>query len=85
MRKFFKRKKGAATVSTAIITASATSGAASVGAAWAGDDVMAWVMLAINIITLLSNLALEVYKQWRDKDKEPGKKEERDEDEEAEK
>lgn len=62
-------KKGAATVSAAIVTASATSGAASIGAAWAGDNVMAWVMLGINIITLLSNLALEIYKQWRDKDK----------------
>lgn len=67
---------------TAMLAASATSGAASVGAAWAGDNVMAWVMLGINIITLLSNLALEIYKQWRDKDKEPSeKKEEKDEDE----
>lgn len=64
-----RQKKGAATISTAIVTASAASGAASVGAAWAGDNVMAWVMLGINIITLLSNLALEIYKQWRDKDK----------------
>lgn len=73
MKKLFKNlmkpQRGSTTVTAATITASATAGAASVGAAWAGDNVMAWVMLGINIITLLSNLALEIYRKWRDKDK----------------
>ena len=77
MKKLFKilmkPQRGSTTVAAATITASATAGAASVGAAWAGDNVMAWVMLGINIITLLSNLALEIYSKWRDKDKDEDK------------
>jgi hypothetical protein len=30
---------------------------------------MAWTVLAINVLMLLSNAALAIYKNWRDRDK----------------
>lgn len=47
---------------------SATASAGSVASAFAGDDIMAWVFLVINIITLLSNAGLSIYRKWRDRD-----------------
>lgn len=51
------------------ILSSTAAGTASVVTAAAGENVMAWVMLFINIMILISNAALEIYKKWRDKDK----------------
>lgn len=54
------------TIST--IALSATAAAGSVAASATGDNVMQWVMLGINIIVLLSNTALSIYRKWRDRD-----------------
>lgn len=51
-----------------ILTASAAATTASSASAFSGDDVMAWVLLGINVITLLSNAALAIYRKWRDRD-----------------
>ena len=51
-----------------ILTASAAATTASSASAFTGDDVMAWVLLGINVITLLSNAALTIYRKWRDRD-----------------
>lgn len=51
------------------ILSSTAAGTASIVTAAAGENVMAWVMLFINIMILLSNAALEIYRNWRDKDK----------------
>ena len=55
---------------------SAVAGASSVSAAVAGDDFMAWVMLAINAALLVANAVVEIYRKWRDRDddKKGGKK-----------
>lgn len=54
---------------TAIIMCSAVTAASSTVYAFDGNDVMAWVMLGINIVTLISNAALAIYRNWRDRDK----------------
>lgn len=55
------------TISTIVLSATATAG--SVAASATGDNVMQWVMLGVNIVVLLSNTALSIYRKWRDKDK----------------
>ena len=55
------------TIST--IALSATAAAGSVAASATGDNVMQWVMLGVNILVLLSNTALSIYRKWRDRDK----------------
>ena len=51
-------------VSTSVVTT-----ATSTASAFNGDDVLAWVMLAINVVTLLSNAGIAIYRKWRDRDK----------------
>lgn len=60
------------TISTIVLSATATAG--SVAASATGDNVMQWVMLGVNIVVLLSNTALSIYRKWRDKDKDTAKK-----------
>lgn len=60
------------TVSTIVLSATAAAG--SVAASATGDNVMQWVMLGVNIVVLLSNTALSIYRKWRDKDKDTSKK-----------
>lgn len=60
------------TISTIVLSATATAG--SVAASATGDNVMQWVMLGVNIVVLLSNTALSIYRKWRDKDKDIVKK-----------
>lgn len=52
---------------TATLLASAVTATGSTVAAFNGDNVMAWVMLILNIITLTSNTFLTVYRKWRDR------------------
>ncbi len=52
---------------TTTLLASAVTATGSTVAAFNGDNVMAWVMLALNIITLTSNTLLMVYRKWRDR------------------
>ena len=52
---------------TTTLLASAVSATGSTVAAFNGDNVMAWVMLVLNIITLTSNTFLTVYRKWRDR------------------
>jgi hypothetical protein len=52
-----------------LLTTSAVTTTVSTASAFSGDNVMAWVVLAINVLTLLSNAALAIYKNWRDRDK----------------
>lgn len=59
------------TIST--IALSATAAAGSVAASATGDTVMQWVMLGVNILVLLSNTALSIYRKWRDRDKDKTK------------
>lgn len=59
------------TISTIVLSATATAG--SVAASATGDNVMQWVMLGVNIVVLLSNTALSIYRKWRDKDKDTTK------------
>lgn len=54
---------------TATLCVSAVSTTTSTVAAFNGDQIVAWVMLAINVITLISNAALAIYHKWRDRDK----------------
>lgn len=53
-----------------LLTTSAVTTTVSTASAFNGQDVMAWVVLGINIITLISNAALSIYRKWRDRDKE---------------
>lgn len=50
---------------TLLVSAATATG--STIAAFNGDNVMAWVMLVLNIITLTSNTFLMVYRKWRDR------------------
>jgi len=52
-----------------LLTTSAVTTTVSSASAFSGDTVMAWTVLAINVLTLLSNAALAIYKNWRDRDK----------------
>lgn len=52
---------------TTTLLASAVTATGSTVAAFNGDNVMAWVMLVLNIITLTSNTLLMVYRKWRDR------------------
>lgn len=52
--------------STSTLLTSAVAATGSTVAAFNGDNVMAWVMLVLNIITLTSNTLLTVYRKWRD-------------------
>lgn len=52
-----------------LLTTSAVTTTISSASAFSGDNVMAWTVLAINVLTLLSNAALAIYKNWRDRDK----------------
>ena len=52
---------------TTTLLASAVTATGSTVAAFNGDNVMAWVMLVLNIITLTSNTLLTVYHKWRDR------------------
>lgn len=69
MKKIFRNKRGASLAASATILSSTAAGTASVVTAAAGENVMAWVMLFINAAILISNAALEIYRNWRDKDK----------------
>ena len=51
------------------LAVSAMATATSTAASFNGDQIMAWVMLGINIVTLISNTALAIYRKWRDKNK----------------
>lgn len=55
------------TTTTTTLLASAVTATGSTVAAFNGDNVMAWVMLVLNIITLTSNTLLMVYRKWRDR------------------
>lgn len=52
---------------TTTLLVSAATATGSTIAAFNGDNVMAWVMLVLNIITLTSNTLLMVYRKWRDR------------------
>lgn len=53
----------------ALLTTSAVTTTVSTASAFSGQDIMAWVVLGINVITLISNAALAIYRKWRDRDK----------------
>lgn len=55
-----------------LMTTSAVSTTVSSASAFSGENVMAWVVLGINVITLISNAALAIYRKWRDRDKDKG-------------
>lgn len=55
------------TIATLALSATAAAGGAAASAA--GDTVMQWVTLGINIAVLVTNCALSIYRKWRDKDK----------------
>ena len=42
---------------------------ASIFASFNGENVMAWVMLIINVATLVTNAAISIYRKIRDRDK----------------
>ena len=52
-----------------LLSVSAATTAVSTASAFSGEEIMAWVVLAINVVTLLSNAALAIYRKWRDRDK----------------
>lgn len=52
---------------TTTLVTSAVTATGSTIAAFNGDNVMAWVMLVLNVITLTSNTLLTVYRKWRDR------------------
>ena len=55
------------TITTIALSATATAGGAVASAA--GESVMQWVTLGINIAVLVTNCALSIYRKWRDRDK----------------
>lgn len=55
------------TIATLALSATATAGSAAASAA--GDTVMQWVTLGINIAVLITNCAITIYRKWRDRDK----------------
>lgn len=52
-----------------LMTTSAVTTTVSTASAFSGENVMAWVVLGINVVTLISNAALAIYRKWRDRDK----------------
>ncbi len=49
---------------------SLAAGAASTGAAIAsGNEILSYVMIAMNALILISNTLLDIYRKWRDRDK----------------
>ena len=48
---------------------SGTAATASIVALFSGENIMAWVFLAINIATLVTNAAISIYRKIRDRDK----------------
>lgn len=57
-----------------LLTTSAVTTTVSTTSAFTGENVMAWVVLGINVVTLISNAALAIYRKWRDRDKDGEKK-----------
>lgn len=55
------------TIATLALSATAAAGGAVASAA--GDTVMQWVTLGINIAILATNCAITIYRKWRDRDK----------------
>lgn len=53
----------------ATLAVSATMTASGVAASAAGDTVMQWVTLGINVAVLITNCAIPIYRKWRDRDK----------------
>lgn len=53
----------------ATLAVSATMTASGVAASAAGDTVMQWVTLGINVAVLITNCAISIYRKWRDRDK----------------
>ena len=63
---------------TTTLLTSAVTATGSTIAAFNGDNVMAWVMLVLNIITLTSNTLLTVYRKWRDRNDDKNKNDKND-------
>lgn len=55
------------TITTIALSATATAGSAAASAA--GDTVMQWVTLGINVAVLVTNCVISIYRKWRDRDK----------------
>ena len=55
---------------------SGTAATASIVSSFSGENIMAWVFLAINIATLVTNAAISIYRKIRDRDKDLEDKEE---------
>lgn len=53
----------------ATLALSATMTASGAAASAAGDTVMQWVTLGINVAVLITNCAISIYRKWRDRDK----------------
>ena len=52
-----------ATIISSLMTAVSTITATEVG-----NSVIMWVALGINVLTLVSNACLDIYRKWRDRD-----------------
>lgn len=55
--------------------------ASTTAAATLGSEIITWVTLGINVMVLISNALLDIYRKWRDRDSDKKSKEETDNDE----
>ena len=46
----------------------------------AQSNILSWVMFGINVLILISNTFLDLYRKWRDRDEDKEKKDEEDND-----
>lgn len=51
------------------------------GSAFTGDQLTAWIMTICNAAVLIANVVIQIYRKWRDRDKDlkEGKEEKKDE------
>ena len=66
------------TIMSVLATAAATTTAVT-----SGNTVMAWAMTIANVLILLSNTFIDIYRKWRDRDKDLKSSEERKDKEES--
>ena len=61
---------------SATMTATSTITAAALG-----NEIITWVTLGINVLILISNALLDIYRKWRDRDNDKKSKENSEKDE----
>lgn len=57
-----------------LVIESAVASVVSTASAFNGEMIIAWVVFGINVLTLISNALLSIYKKWKHRDDEEDEK-----------